>query len=151
MGIVNWFICKVDDPEATLISDQMAMAVADGEFTDDERDEMISICQENGITNTLLWNTLRGEKIIHRPVIPQTGNERKKYIGHLINIMAADDYCSPLEIHTLGIISQRMGLSKMEILALMTDKVKAGHIERRKEFAILESYIDTAIAIEKSI
>lgn len=151
MGIVNWFICKVDDPEATLISDLMAMAVADGEFTDEERNEMLRVCRENGITNTLLWNTLRGEKITHTPEIPQTEDEIKKHIGHLINIMAADDFCSPLEIHTLGIISQRMGLSQMEIIALMAGRVKAGHIEREREFAILESYIETAIAVEKSI
>ena len=62
--------------------------------------------------------------------------------------MEADEYCSPLEIHALIVIARRFGISIMEIISILLEKIKDGQIEKRREFKILESFVDNNIATE---
>lgn len=148
MGLVNWFICNLENPNTVLARDMMTIAVIDGEFSTEEKDEMLRICQEENISNTELWDALRGTYHNVALDIPDSEQDRLKYISHLINIMEADEYCSPLEIHALIVIARRFGISIMEIISILLEKIKDGQIEKRREFKILESFVDNNIATE---
>ncbi len=148
MGLVNWFICNLENPDTVLARDMMTMAVIDGEFTTEEKDELLRICQEEHITNTELWDALRGTYHDLTLDLPKSKEDRLKYVCHLINIMEADDYCSPLEIHALIIIARRFGISIIEIIYVLLGKVKDGKVEERREFKILESFVENYISID---
>ena len=147
MGIVNWFICDIDNPNTVLARDLMTMAVIDGEFTIEEKDELLRICQEEHITNTEFWDALRGTCHSISPNMPKSKEDRLKYINYLINIMEVDEYCSPLEVHALVAIASRFSMSCMTIVSLLLEKVKDGEVEHRKEFKTLESFVESFNAI----
>jgi len=148
MGLINWFICNLENPNTVLPRDMMTIAVIDGEFSAEEKDELLRICQQENITNTELWDALRGTYHDVTLDIPDSKQERLKYISHLINIMEADEYCSPLEIHALIVIARKLGISTMEIISILLGKMKDGQIEKRREFKILESFVDNYIATD---
>ena len=102
------FATDQDMPEN---SDLISMAIADGEFTEDERLEIMQICRKQGISEKELLDSLRGEDI-H---IPKTQEEKFNYMSHLISVMNADGKCSPLEIHTLEILAKRIGFNLKEV------------------------------------
>lgn len=151
MGLVNWFICNLENPNSVLARDMMTMAVIDGEFTIDEKDELLRICQEEHITNTELWDALRGTYHDLPLNLPKSKEDRLKYVCCLMNIMEADEYCSPLEIHALVVIAKKLGISTMEIISILLGKVKEEQVEKRKEFKILENFVKNYIAIENNL
>lgn len=112
MGIVHWFSNDMDSKSRVLTRDLISMAIADGEFTESERLEILRICKEEGISEVELMDSLRGKDI----KIPQTKEEKYNYIAHLVNVMKADKHYSPLEIHTLKILANRIGFNLDEIL-----------------------------------
>ena len=44
MGIVNWFTNNIESKERVLTRDLLSMAIADGEFMEEERQEIVRIC-----------------------------------------------------------------------------------------------------------
>ena len=111
MGIANWFTNDLSSKDRVLTRDLISMAIADGEFTEDERQEILRICRKQGISEKELLDSLRGENI-H---IPKTLEEKFNYMSHLIGVMNADGVCSPLEIHTLEVLAKRIGFNLKEI------------------------------------
>ena len=111
MGIVNWFTSDLEKKDRDLTRDLITMTIADGDFAESERQEILRICNEEGISNVELMDTLRGKDV----KIPQTKEEKFNYVAHLIKVMNADGECSPLEIHTLEMLAKRVGLNLKEI------------------------------------
>ena len=111
MGIVNWFTNDLSSEDRVLTRDLISMAIADGEFTEDERLEIMRICRKQGISEKELLDSLRGDDI-H---IPKSQEEKFNYMSHLISVMNADGKCSPLEIHTLEILAKRIGFILKEV------------------------------------
>ena len=151
MGLVNWFICNLENPNTVLARDMVTMAVIDGEFTTDEKEELLRICQEEHITNTELWDALRGTFHDVTMDLPKSMEDRLKYVCYLINIMETDEYCSPLEIHALVVIARKFGISPMEIISILLGKVQDGQVEKHREFKILKSFVDNYIAIDDDL
>lgn len=112
MGIVNWFSNNLEEKERVLTRDLISMAIADGEFTESERQEILRICKEEGISETELMDSLRGEDI----KMPKTKEEKFSYIAQLIRVMNADEHCSPMEAHLLKVLANRVGINVEEIL-----------------------------------
>lgn len=112
MSIVNWFSNNLDTENRVLTRDLISMAIVDGEFSESERLEILKICKEEGISEVELMDSLRGKDI----KIPQTKEEKFNYIAQLINVMKADKQCSPLEIHTLKVLANRIGYNIEELL-----------------------------------
>lgn len=111
MSIVHWFTNDLSSKDRVLTRDLISMAIADGEFTEEERLEILRICHQQGISEKELLDSLRGENI-H---IPGTQEEKYNYMAHLIGVMNADGVCSPLEIHTLEVLAKRIGFNLKEI------------------------------------
>jgi uncharacterized tellurite resistance protein B-like protein len=112
MGIANWFTNDLNTKERVLTRDLISMAIADGEFSESERLEILRICREEGISEVELMDSIRGKDIN----IPQTKEEKFNYIAHLINVMKVDKHCSPIEIHTLKVLANRIGYNIEELL-----------------------------------
>ena len=112
MGIINWFSNDLEKKERDLTRDMISMAIADGEFKESERLEILKICKGEGLTELELMDSLRGKDV----KIPRTKEEKYAYIAHLIRIMNADENCSPLEIRTLRILADRMGVKLEEMM-----------------------------------
>lgn len=111
MSIVHWFTNDLSSKDRELTRDLISMAIADGEFTEDERQEILRICRSQGISEKELLDSLRGEDI-HTP---KTQEEKFNYMAHLIGVMNADRKCSPLEVHTLEILAKRIGFNLKEV------------------------------------
>ena len=92
MGIVNWFSNCLNKKDRVLTRDLISMAIADGEFTESERLEILRICKDEVITDVELMDSLRGKEI----KVPKTKEEKFDYISHLIRVMNADGHCSPM-------------------------------------------------------
>lgn len=144
MGIVNWFSNCLNKKDRVLTRDLISMAIADGEFTESERQEILRICKDEGISDVELMDSLRGKVI----KVPKTKEEKFDYIAHLIRVMNADDYCSPHEIHTLEVLGKHIGYSRMNIFFVILTEIKLGEFSQEEGLQLLERYVNTVIAIE---
>lgn len=112
MGIVNWFSNNLEEKDRVLTRDLISMAIADGEFTESERQEILRICKDEGISDVELMDSLRGKEI----KVPKTKEEKFDYISHLIRVMNADGHCSPMENHLLKVLANRIGINLEEMM-----------------------------------
>ena len=112
MSIVHWFRNDLSSKDRVLTRDLISMAIADGEFTEEERLEILRICRSQGISEQELIDSMRGKDIC----MPQTKEEKYNYISPLISVMNADSVCSPLEVRTLKVLANRIGFNIEEML-----------------------------------
>ena len=112
MGIANWFSNGLEKKERTLTRDLLSMAIADGEFSEKERLEILRICEEENISDVELMDSLRGKDIN----IPKTKEEKFSYIAHLISVMNADGKSSPVEVHLLKVLANKVGFNIEELM-----------------------------------
>lgn len=145
MGIVNWFNSHLDEKDRELTRDLISIAIADGEFSEEERQEIIRICRLEGVSNIELADSIRGKKII----VPKEKEEKEKYILHLIGIMKVDHYCSSLEIHMLYTLAKRLGISPLCILSLLIREVKQGWLSQEETFDLIDSIVNAMVVFEK--
>lgn len=145
MGIVNWFTNNIESKERVLTRDLLSMAIADGEFMEEERQEIVRICHIEGISDKGLMNSLRGEDV-H---IPKTEEDRRKYIVLLIDVMKADNYYSQLELHMLKTLGEKVGVSPMGIVSIITDEIKQGRLQQDIGFNLIDSFSKALIDVEE--
>ena len=88
MGIVDWFKNDLNTEERTLTRDLLSVAVADGEFCDEEKNTILEICQLEGISAVELIDSIRnqssGAKLL------SSVEDKKRYLLHLIRMMMSD-------------------------------------------------------------
>lgn len=73
MSIITRFLAVVTEPQFKLARDLMAMAIADGEVTYEERTAMSAICKLEGIDEEKLMASLRGGTAGFGPELSRTG------------------------------------------------------------------------------
>lgn len=61
MSIVDWFKNDLNTEERTLTRDLLSVAVADGEFCDEEKNTILEICQLEGISAVELIDSIRNQ------------------------------------------------------------------------------------------
>lgn len=147
MGLIHWFSNNLNTKERVLTRDLISMAIADGEFTENERQEILDICKQESISEVELMDSLRGKDIN----IPKTKEEKFDYIAHLINVMKVDDYCSPLEIRTLEVLGKQLGYNRMHILWVILTEIKQQVLSQDEGLKLLDCYISTAILLENNV
>lgn len=145
MGIVSWFTNDLESKERVLTRDLLSMAIADGEFMEEERQEIVRICHMEGISDKSLMNSLRGEDV-H---IPITEEDRRKYVVLLIDVMKADNYYSQLELHMLKTLGERVGVSPMGIVSIITDEIKQGRLQQDIGLNLIDSFSKALIDVEE--
>lgn len=119
MGILAKFLENADDRNVQLARDLLALAMADGKLTDEERSVIKQLCQCEGISEEELVSTLHGHEWTEERAVPTTMKGKNDYLIRMIKVMGADGYCSPEEIYLLEIVAAKMGLRRFHVQALM--------------------------------
>lgn len=146
MSIITRFITAVTEPQFMLARDLMALAIADGEITPEEKNAISEICHLEGVDEEhLIENLQKGSERFHIQ-IPQNRRAKEAYLRELILLIGADEYCSPQEVYLFQIVASKMGLTQMDIVGLFmltaTHTYFNGDIGSKVLASFLKNYID---------
>ena len=139
MSIVDWFTNDLTTEERTLTRDLLSVAVADKEFTYNEKQVILETCVLEELSQTDLMDSIRdskaGAKVLH------SLEEKKKYLLHLIRIMAADGKFPSIELHVIEIIAKRIGITPFQILAFVLDEIHENNISLEEGLVIIDKFV----------
>jgi len=139
MSIVDWFTNDLNAEERTLTRDLLSVAVADGEFCDDEKNTILQICQLEGISAVQLIDSIRnqssGAKLL------SSVEDKKRYLLHLIRMMMADGKYYAIELHVIAVISRRIDISPLQLISFILDEVNVGHISREEGVTVIDHFV----------
>ena len=145
MGLLAKIFKDSSDSEFKLAQDLVAIAVADGNISDVERQEIEKICQREGISSETVNDCFLGFDQGAVAHVPIRHRERAEYMSKLVRVMAADGVSAHMEIYLLQIIASKLGIGYLELVSLvLTAATKdnfAGDIGSRT----LNSFIKNAI------
>ena len=139
MSIVDWFTNDMDTEERTLTRDLLSVAVADKEFCEEEKDAILEICQLEGISLTELMDSIRDSKAGAK--VLQSNEEKKKYLLHLVRMMAADGKFPTIELHVIEIIAKKIGITPIQILSFVLDEIHEKHISKEEGLVIIDNFV----------
>lgn len=117
MGLLAKIFSNASDSEFKLAQDLVAIAIADGEISEAERDMINKICRNEGMEEDVLEECMHGFDGNATCDVFDNRKEKILYLKKLIRVMAVDGESSHMEIYILEIIAARLGLSYMEVLA----------------------------------
>lgn len=139
MSIVDWFTNDLNTEERTLTRDLLSVAVADKEFSYSEKQVILETCVLEDISKTELMDSIRdskaGAKVLH------SLEEKKKYLLHLIRIMAADGKFPSIELHVIEIIAKRIGITPIQILSFVLDEIHENNISQEEGLDIIDKFV----------
>lgn len=145
MSIITRFLAVVTEPQFKLARDLMAMAIADGELTYEEKEAMSAICHLEGVDEYKLMEALKGGFENVREEMPNTQQEREGYLTDLIRVLGADGYAAPQELYLFQIIAGRMGLNQMGVIGLFLGTASRRYFEGDAGARILASFLKNYI------
>ena len=119
MGLLAKLFKDSSDSEFKLAQDLVAIAMADGEISEEERTLITQICQNEGISKETVDSCLHGFDTDVVNEIPQQQKERLAYLTKLIRVMGIDGYCSHMEIYLLEVIASKLDIHHMELVSLV--------------------------------
>jgi hypothetical protein len=137
MGIIHWFKNDLKKEERVLTRDLISMAIIDGEFKDEEVDEIERILKAEGISTKEMMDSLRGKDI----EIPFTEEEKRDYIIHLTNIMGIDNVYSPIEAHLLETLGKRVGYNQMQIISIILSAIRNNWLTNPNAIDMLDDFV----------
>jgi uncharacterized tellurite resistance protein B-like protein len=139
MGIADWFVNNLNTEERTLTRDLISIAIADKEFTADEKRMILDICQIEDISDIELMDSIRDAKYGTKTF--RTLEEKKNYMLHLVRVMAVDEKYPSLEMHIIEILAKEIGISRMQLLSFVVDEIKAKNLSQKDGIAIVDHFL----------
>ncbi len=139
MGVVDWFKNDLSAEERTLTRDLLSVAVADKEFSEEEKKTILGVCQLEGISNTELMDSIRQQPTEKK--LLDTLEDKKRYLLHLIRMMMSDGKYYAIELHVIDVIASRIGITPMQLLSFILDEVNAGHISREEGITVIDHLV----------
>lgn len=139
MSIVDWFTNDLNAEERTLTRDLLSVAVADKEFSDEEKEMILGICQLEGISAVAMMDAVR-DKMAGGKIL-QTVDEKKMYLLHLIRLMMVDGSYSALELHVIGAIAKGIEVTPLQLLSFILDEVNVGHISKDDGITVIDHFV----------
>lgn len=127
MGIVNWFVTDVESEDCLLTRDLLSVAVADKEIGEQELATIREICKEENISDVAFMDSIRETGNKPMAQCPNTLEGKKRYLLHLVKVMAVDGNYSALEMHIIEVVAKRLGVSAMQLLSFILDDIKEGN------------------------
>ena len=119
MGLLTKIFNDASDSEFKLAQDLVAIAVADGNISDVERQEIEKICQTEGISSDTVTDRFvefdQGA-VAHVPI---RHRERAGYMAKLVRVMTVDGVSAHMEIYLLQIIASKLGVGYLELVSLV--------------------------------
>ena len=145
MGLLAKIFKDSSDSEFKLAQDLVAIAIADGNISDVERQEIEKICQTEGISSETVSDCFLGFDQGAVAHVPIRHRERAGYLSKLVRVMAADGVSAHMEIYLLQIIASKLGIGYLElvsiVLTIATRNTFYGDIGSRT----LKSFVSNAI------
>ena len=145
MSIVDWFTNNLNTEERTLTRDLLSVAVADKEFSEEEKKMILDICKIEDISAVELMDSIRdknaGAEFLH------STEEKKRYLMHLIRVMSVDGEYRSLELHIIEIIAKKLEVTPAMLLSVVVDEIKNNNIGQAEGIAILDNFVKHYIAI----
>lgn len=126
MGITNWFINNLDSEERILTRDLLSVAIADKEFSEEERKTILEICMIEDISNVELMNSIRNQITTSNALLTQ--EDKKRYLLNLIRVMSADKNYYPLEMHIIEILAKKIGIPPLKLVLFLVEEIKDKNI-----------------------
>ncbi len=146
MGIVDWFTNKLETEERVLVRDLISIAIADKEFSSEEQQAILEICEVEDITKVELMDAIRdgktGSKVLH------TLDEKKRFILHLVRVMSADEKYPELEMHIIEIIAKKLDLKPLQIVAFVLDEIEDKNIRIDEGITIAHQFVNHLLTSE---
>ena len=139
MSIVDWFKNDMNTEERTLTRDLLSVAVADKEFTYNEKQVILETCVLEDISHTELMDSIRDSKAGAK--VLQSQEEKKRYLIHLIRMMAADGKFPSIELHVIEIIAKRIGITPIQILSFVLDEINENNISQEEGLVIIDKFV----------
>lgn len=146
MGLLTKLFNDASDEEFKLAQDLVAIAMADGAISLEERRMIMEICQKEGISDETVNNCLLGFDKDEESILPSKPRERTRYLINLIRVMGVDGVCTHMEIYLLEIIASKMGFTHLELVSLVlmtaTRRFFAGDTGSRVLASFIQNEID---------
>lgn len=139
MGIADWFVNNLNSEERILTRDLISIAIADKEFTEEEKNLILHICKIEEISNVELLDSIRNSKADGEKL--RTLEEKKNYLIHLIRLMSVDKKYPSLEMHIIDIIAKKLGVSHMQLMSFVADEVKDNNFSQQEGIAIIDHFL----------
>ena len=139
MSIVDWFKNDLNAEERALTRDLLSVALADKEFSDEEKNTVIEICQLEGISTVEMMESIREQQAVAK--LLDSFEDKKRYLLHLIRMMMSDGKYYAIELHVIEVIAQRIGIAPMRLIALIIDEVKGGHISKDDGIKVIDHFV----------
>lgn len=139
MSIVDWFKNDLNTEERTLTRDLLSVAVADGEFCDEEKNTILEICQIEGISTTELMDSVRDQHPNAKLI--DTLENKKRYLLHLIRMMMSDGKYYAIELHVIEVIARKIGIMQMQLISFILDEINVGHISKDEGLMIINHFV----------
>lgn len=119
MGLLTKIFNDASDSEFKLAQDLVAIAVADGNISDVERQEIEKICHKEGINSETVNDCFLGFDQGAVAHVPIRHRERTEYMSKLIRVMSVDGISAHMEIYLLQIIASKLGIGYLELVSLV--------------------------------
>lgn len=145
MSIIAKFMSSVAEPQFMLARDLMAIAMADGQITPEEKEAISAICNLEGIDETKLKEALQSDCGRKNEGMPKTRKEKERYLRNIIKLIGADGYTSPQEIYLFQIIAGKMGLNQRNVMGLFMLTATRQHFEGDASAKIFSSFLQNCI------
>ena len=139
MGITNWFINNLDSEERILTRDLLSVAIADKEFSEEERKTILEICMIEDISNVELMNSIRNQITTSNALLTQ--EDKKRYLLNLIRVMSADKNYYPLEMHIIEILAKKIGIPPLKLVLFLVEEIKDKNISQYEGLDIIEEFV----------
>lgn len=145
MGLLAKIFKDSSDSEFKLAQDLVAIAVADGNISDAERQEIEKICQTEGISSETVNDCFLGFDQGAVAHVPIRHRERAGYMLKLVRVMAADGVSAHMEIYLLQIIASKLGIGYLELVSLVLTAATKDNFPGDIGSRALSSFIKNAI------
>ena len=146
MGLLTKIFNDAANTEFKLAQDLVAIAMADGDISEAERETIVEICQQEGINEETVDKCLRGVDKGTGNQIPAKRRDKANYLTKLIRVMGADGESSHMEIYLLEIVASKLGIGHLELVSLVlmtaTRKNFPGDTGTRTLKSFLKNMID---------
>lgn len=145
MGLLVKLFNEASDAEFKLAQDLVAIAMADGEISEEEKKMISAICQSEGISGDVLKDWALGLDKDMNGEMPARRRERAEYLTKLIRVMGVDGESSHMEIYLLEIIASKLGISHMELVSLVLMTATSRNFPGNVGTKALSSFLRNAI------
>lgn len=145
MGLLNKLFSDTSNSGFKLAQDLVAIAMADGEISEEERKVIKEICQSEGIDDSIVEGCLQGRNCDTSSMIPLMHKDKTNYLRKLIQVMGIDGDCSHMEIYLLEIIASKMGISYIELMSLVLTTATPRYFEGNTGGKVLASFMKHVI------